>query len=170
MKNTKGFTLIELLVVITIIGILATGAVTLFSNSAQKARDAVRQNDMTNLESANNLKFADSGTVTECSGGAATTCAKDDLTLALQGTFINKVPSDPTNAAPSLYAYVIDAAGTAATRFEFSAALEASANDAAEDNDQGNNTDTFEVGSGVAALGATSGNAAITASSTTANF
>ncbi|MGB2110743.1 MAG: type IV pilin protein, partial [Patescibacteria group bacterium] len=33
----KGFTLIELLVVITIIGILATGATTVFTSQIQKA-------------------------------------------------------------------------------------------------------------------------------------
>lgn len=38
----KGFTLIELLVVITIIGILATGAVTTFTSQIQKARDTTR--------------------------------------------------------------------------------------------------------------------------------
>jgi prepilin-type N-terminal cleavage/methylation domain-containing protein len=38
----KGFTLIELLVVITIIGILATGATTVFTAQIQKARDTTR--------------------------------------------------------------------------------------------------------------------------------
>lgn len=38
----KGFTLIELLVVITIIGILATGATTVFTSQIQKARDSSR--------------------------------------------------------------------------------------------------------------------------------
>ncbi len=42
----KGFTLIELLVVITIIGILATGAVTTFTSQIQKARDTTRISDL----------------------------------------------------------------------------------------------------------------------------
>ena len=41
-KSIKGFTLIELLVVITIIGILATGAVTVYTSQIQKARDTTR--------------------------------------------------------------------------------------------------------------------------------
>jgi general secretion pathway protein G len=47
----KGFTLIELLVVITIIGILATGAVTTFTSQIQKARDTTRISDVKALQS-----------------------------------------------------------------------------------------------------------------------
>ena len=43
--KTKGFTLIELLVVITIIGILATGGVAVYSSYIQKARDTTRISD-----------------------------------------------------------------------------------------------------------------------------
>jgi prepilin-type N-terminal cleavage/methylation domain-containing protein len=46
----KGFTLIELLVVITIIGILATGAVTTFTSQIQKARDTTRISDVKALQ------------------------------------------------------------------------------------------------------------------------
>lgn len=48
----KGFTLIELLVVITIIGILATGAVTTFTSQIQKARDSTRISDIKALQTA----------------------------------------------------------------------------------------------------------------------
>lgn len=47
LQNTKlGFTLIELLVVITIIGILATGAVSVYTSQIQKARDSTRLTDI----------------------------------------------------------------------------------------------------------------------------
>jgi len=49
-QNKKGFTLIELLVVITIIGILATWATTIYTSQIQKARDTTRINDMKSLE------------------------------------------------------------------------------------------------------------------------
>lgn len=42
----KGFTLIELLVVITIIGILATWATTVYTSQIQKARDSTRITDI----------------------------------------------------------------------------------------------------------------------------
>lgn len=47
----RGFTLIELLVVITIIGILATGATTVYTSQIQKARDTTRINDLKALQS-----------------------------------------------------------------------------------------------------------------------
>ena len=52
MKNTmkKGFTLIELLVVITIIWILATGAVSTYTSQIQKARDTTRIQDIKALQ------------------------------------------------------------------------------------------------------------------------
>lgn len=52
LKNTGlGFTLIELLVVITIIGILATGAVSVYTSQIQKARDTNRVTDIKALQS-----------------------------------------------------------------------------------------------------------------------
>jgi len=49
-KNKKGFTLIELLVVITIIGILATWATTVYTSQIQKARDTTRVSDVKALQ------------------------------------------------------------------------------------------------------------------------
>jgi prepilin-type N-terminal cleavage/methylation domain-containing protein len=52
-KSTKlGFTLIELLVVITIIGILATWAVALYTTQITKARDSARITDIKAVQSA----------------------------------------------------------------------------------------------------------------------
>lgn len=51
LQNTKlGFTLIELLVVITIIGILATGAVSVYTSQIQKARDTTRITSLSALQ------------------------------------------------------------------------------------------------------------------------
>lgn len=57
----KGFTLIELLVVITIIGILATGAVTTFTSQIQKARDSTRISDLKALQGAVEQAYQDEG-------------------------------------------------------------------------------------------------------------
>ena len=60
MKNIiKGFTLIELLVAITIIGILATGWVAIFTKQLQGARDSSRINDIKLLESSAQMYFSD---------------------------------------------------------------------------------------------------------------
>ncbi len=58
----KAFTLIELLVVITIIGILATGATTVYTSQIQKARDTTRLNDIKALQAWIEQTYQDSGT------------------------------------------------------------------------------------------------------------
>ncbi len=58
-KSTRGFTLIELLVVITIIGILATGAVSVYTSQIQKARDTTRINDIKALQSGVEQSYQD---------------------------------------------------------------------------------------------------------------
>lgn len=58
-KIRQGFTLIELLVVITIIGILATGWVSVFTTQLQGARDSTRVNDMKLMETAIHQYFND---------------------------------------------------------------------------------------------------------------
>ncbi len=61
MRNTikKGFTLIELLVVITIIWILATSWVAIYSTNIQWARDVTRISDMKLLEWALTQVYSD---------------------------------------------------------------------------------------------------------------
>ena len=61
-KNKRGFTLIELLVVITIIGILATWATSVYTSQIQKARDTTRINDVTALKSWLEQLYQDSWT------------------------------------------------------------------------------------------------------------
>ena len=61
-KNSRGFTLIELLVVITIIGILATGGIAVFTTQIQKARDTTRVQDQEAMKSAVEQAYQDSST------------------------------------------------------------------------------------------------------------
>jgi len=84
-KATKGFTLIELLVVITIIGILATWAVAIFTSQIQKSRDSTRINDVKALQAAVEQAYQDS---TEYPFTWAT------LSWSLK-KYMQKVPSDP---------------------------------------------------------------------------
>jgi prepilin-type N-terminal cleavage/methylation domain-containing protein len=57
--NKLGFTLIELLVVITIVGILATWAIWVYTTQLQWARDSTRISDLSVLDSANHQYFSD---------------------------------------------------------------------------------------------------------------
>lgn len=58
-QNKKGFTLIELLVVITIIGILATGWVTMYSEQLKWARDSTRITSVQSIQSAAEQYYQD---------------------------------------------------------------------------------------------------------------
>ncbi|NVP17173.1 prepilin-type N-terminal cleavage/methylation domain-containing protein [Candidatus Gracilibacteria bacterium] len=58
----SGFTLIELLVVITIIGILATGAVSIYTSQIQKARDSTRITSINALKASVEQVYQDAST------------------------------------------------------------------------------------------------------------
>lgn len=88
-KLKSGFTLIELLVVITIIGILATGAVSVYTSQIQKARDSTRITSINALKSSVEQVY------------------QDNSEYPYASTFITSVrlymenfPSDPKHAQP----------------------------------------------------------------------
>jgi prepilin-type N-terminal cleavage/methylation domain-containing protein len=85
----KGFTLIELLVVITIIGILATGAVTTFTSQIQKARDTTRITDIKALQSAIEQVYQDQTEYPQANEFVT------DLT-----DYMERLPQDPKHAQP----------------------------------------------------------------------
>jgi type IV pilus assembly protein PilA len=61
LRHPKGFTLIELLIVMGIIGVLAAIAIPKFSSVKQKAYRSQAISDLTNLRTAEETFFADSG-------------------------------------------------------------------------------------------------------------
>lgn len=147
----KGFTLIELLVVITIIGILATGAVTIFTSQIQKARDTTRIGDVKAIQGAVEQSFQDKFSYP----------TPTDLMNTSSGTiksYMQSKPKDPAAGLPSCadasngsmscdYIYAIDAA--IPSGYEISTAFENVNNVTSKSGsgtDGGNDNNRFEVG------------------------
>jgi prepilin-type N-terminal cleavage/methylation domain-containing protein len=112
-SSPKGFTLIELLVVITIIGILATGAIAMFTGSQAKARDAIRINDVKVTEQSAGMFNADYGLYPKANGASKqvddTTQigTKDNAVEVLKElNYLKAVPHDPSNKGGFHYVYM----------------------------------------------------------------
>jgi len=91
-KTKLGFTLIELLVVITIIGILATGAVSVYTSQIQKARDSTRLTDVTAVKAWVEQVYQDYSEYPASSNLAAST-----VPFSTVLTYTPKLPQDPKN-------------------------------------------------------------------------
>lgn len=91
-NNRKGFTLIELLVVITIIGILATGAISVYTSQIQKARDTTRINDIEALKSGVEQFYQDKQEY-PCAGDPSLCTPANAFTGII--IYTPKIPTDP---------------------------------------------------------------------------
>ncbi|MDO8592890.1 MAG: type II secretion system protein [bacterium] len=133
-KTLKGFTLIELLVVISIIGILSSFAVVSLNNARNKARDALRKADMTQMRTALNLYYDENSKYPVCGSwdsnssdfGAGlqdgSNCYNTALAAAITAgakPYLNPLPKDPKNSANDssvdgtyLYRYVSKSDGS----------------------------------------------------------
>ncbi|MFZ6035719.1 MAG: type II secretion system protein [Patescibacteria group bacterium] len=87
----KGFTLIELLVVIAIIGILATIGLVALNGAREKARDATRKSDISQIKTALVLYSDDYGSAFPGGDFAG-------LDAALVTAYLSKLPHDPQSA------------------------------------------------------------------------
>lgn len=114
-----GFTLIELLVVITIIGILATGAVWVYTSQIQKARDTTRITDMNALKGGLEQAFQDMGmypgndvstTASPPTCDASAIQSNSSVQCVVDMWFLSGLPKDPKdgkagNLSPLVYTY-----------------------------------------------------------------
>lgn len=115
-KNQKGFTLVELLVVIAIIGILATLLLLQLGVARQRARDAKRIVDISQVRTAAELYFDDAGQYPQVATFAG-------LAALVVPKYMTQLPSDPLNNGNYAYNY----AYTGLTKYHMWAELEQAA-------------------------------------------
>lgn len=153
----KGFTLIELLVVITIIGILATGAVSVYTSQIQKARDTTRINDVKALQAGIEQSYQDQWVYPNA--GAAVTNGGGDFATEVR-KYTPKLPKDPKTGQKSTnasfdYAYAVasDTNGIGFQIYEVSTTFENTGNITTKGaSDNGNDDDRYEAGISVSTL------------------
>ena len=99
----KGFTLIELLVTISIIAILSTIGLTIFSGTQGKARDSVRKNDLRTLATALEIYYQKNNNYV-----LGNTSCSDLATSGLTSFMTGNIPKDPKG---TFYCYLSDNVG-----------------------------------------------------------
>ena len=95
-QDKHGFTLIELLVVISIIAILATIGMTVYTGTQRSARDAKRRGDINTIAVALEVHFGDTSG-SGCTATPSTYCIPTTNPSVLPNSWFSNgsVPSDP---------------------------------------------------------------------------
>lgn len=105
-KSSRGFTLIELLVVIAIIGLLTSFLVANFIGVKQRARDAQRKSDLTNIQAALEFYRSDQASYPTTLPSCGSSLKDPDNNT----TYMQKVPCDPLSpTSPFTYKYIFSA-------------------------------------------------------------
>jgi general secretion pathway protein G len=123
-KNTTGFTIVELLIVIVVIAILAAIGIVAYTGVQQRARNAIRSQDIASIQKALELfrvqhgryPYAEAPGTNVPSGftssyptsGYSFSVATDDSWLRELRTsgFMSSMPKDPTNNNQRHYIYL----------------------------------------------------------------
>jgi len=125
MKNEDGFTLIELLVVIGIITMITALLFPNFMGARQRARDAQRKSDLSQIQKAMELFKLDQKPPVYPTTGAfpASLCGQCWSSAADCGgnIYMHKFPCDPGSSVPTPYIYARD---TDTLKYTLSACLE----------------------------------------------
>ena len=107
-KQQKGFTLIELLVVIAIIGILSAIGLVSLSGAREKARDAQRKSDVSQIRTALILFYDDQTPNGYPNQLTFNTLAS--ISASLVTAYMDRMPVSPATANNGEYYYISDAA------------------------------------------------------------
>jgi len=99
-KLKRAFTLIELLVVITIIGILATWAVNVYTSQIQKARDSTRITDVNALRTWIEQLYQDAWAYPNAWAAITTWIATAKAFIDIKD-YVPKLPKDPKTGQKS---------------------------------------------------------------------
>lgn len=104
--RNKGFTLIEILVVISIIGILASLALTSYSRAQKQARDTQRKSDLNQYRNAlEQYASTSGGTYYAYTGSTGYVLTNLCGSGAILENYMSLCPEDPTNADTYVYRY-----------------------------------------------------------------
>lgn len=120
--KSKGFTLIELLVVVAIIGVLATVVLSSLNSARVKARDARRDADIKNIQTALELYHLDNGQYPHqaqwlgVAPNGAWANSGNTSWETLENTMGTTLPRDPVNIVPTT---ANDWPGDASRRFNY---------------------------------------------------
>jgi type II secretion system protein G len=109
-KPLTGFTLIELLVVIAIIGVLASVVMVALNSSRAKGRDAVRQTELRQLETALNMYYSQNGSfpANPVPGSGVNSASAHWTTIwqpLVDAGFLPTIPKGPTGNDYAYYNY-----------------------------------------------------------------
>lgn len=165
LKDTsRGFTLIELLVVIAIVAVIAAIVVVLVNplEIMRKSRDATRLADLKAIMKSVEVGVQDAGgpaTSFFCHSPSTVPCTGTSNAIgnmrindgtgwvkinfaAMPTVTVTTLPMDPVNDSNYFYTYSSDG-----SQYEFNAVLESSQYQSQMQNDGGNNSDVYEIGS-----------------------